>query len=164
MVLLVSQPGISSQTWKRRGIKPSAEFIILDVNEKLYHQKTGLHPCVLVPSCFPCTFTFPYGRINFLETPKFFFLAWRKNLCLSFKPFANWITRKCLWLQWRMEVLSYWLNNKMMDRNSGPVEASSNDKYSCHVICQGLRLTNKTGMSYWYLIIYQHSCTGKYEL
>lgn len=125
MVLFVSQPRISSQTWKRRGIKPSAAFIILDVHEKLYHQKRGLHPGVLVPSCFPCTFTFPCGTMSFLEeeTRKFFFLAWRKNLSLSFKPFANWMTRKCLWLQWRIEVLRHWLNknNQTMDRNSGPL-------------------------------------------
>ena len=79
MLLLVSQPGISSQTWKRRVIKSGVEFITLDAHEKLYCQKSGLHPCIPVPSCFPCTFSFPYGTINFLgkEIPKI--LPWMKK-------------------------------------------------------------------------------------
>lgn len=60
-VLAVSQPGISSRTWKRRGIKPSAEFVTLDAHEKLYCQKRGLHPCVPFASHAPSPFLMEQG-------------------------------------------------------------------------------------------------------
>lgn len=87
MLLLVSQPGIISQTWKRRDVKLRAEFITLDAHEKLYCQKRGLHPCVPILNCFPCTFSFPYGTMNFLgkEIPKS--LPWMKKECITLSWF-----------------------------------------------------------------------------
>lgn len=84
MLLLVSRPGIISQTWKRRDIKPSAEFITLDAHEKLYCQKRGLQPCVPALICFPCTFSFPYGTMNFLGKEIPTSLPWMKKECITF--------------------------------------------------------------------------------